>query len=51
MNAADKPQFMQLLAETLAAYGKPLPEPAMSRAWLASLDVKLQEVILAGSEP
>lgn len=38
MNAADKPQFMQLLAETLAAYGKPLPEAAMVRAWLANLE-------------
>lgn len=38
MNAADKPQFMQLLAETLAAYGKPLPEAAMARAWLANLE-------------
>lgn len=38
MNAADTPRFMQLLAETLAAYGKPLPEPAMARAWLANLE-------------
>jgi hypothetical protein len=38
MNAAETPQFMQLLAETLAAYGKPLPEAAMARAWLATLE-------------
>lgn len=38
MNAADTPRFMQLLAETLAAYGKPLPEAAMARAWLANLE-------------
>ncbi|MDO8065581.1 hypothetical protein [Janthinobacterium sp. SUN206] len=38
MNTADTPRFMQLLAETLAAYGKPLPEPAMARAWLANLE-------------
>lgn len=38
MNAAEAPRFMQLLAETLAAYGKPLPEAAMARAWLANLE-------------
>jgi hypothetical protein len=38
MNTADTPRFMQLLAETLAAYGKPLPEAAMARAWLANLE-------------
>lgn len=38
MNAADTSQFMQMLAETLAAYGKPLPEAAMARAWLANLE-------------
>lgn len=37
MTDSDKPQFMQLLAETLAAYGKPLPEAAMVRAWLANM--------------
>ena len=39
MNAVDTPGFMQLLAETLAAYCKPLPEPAMARAWLANLEL------------
>jgi hypothetical protein len=34
---ADKPEFGQLLAETLAAYGKPLPEATMFKAWLSSL--------------
>ena len=38
MNAAETPRFMQMLAETLAAYGKPLPEAAMARAWLANLE-------------
>lgn len=47
MNAADKPQFMQLLAETLAAYGKPLPEAAMSRAWLANLEPYPMHVVVA----
>lgn len=30
-------EFMRLLAATMAAYGKPLPEAAMSRAWLVEL--------------
>ncbi|WP_295991633.1 hypothetical protein [Rugamonas sp.] len=37
MTPADKPEFGQLLAETLAAYGKPLPEAAMVKAWLSNL--------------
>jgi hypothetical protein len=47
MNAADKPGFMQLLAETLAAYGKPLPEAAMARAWLSNLQPYPMQVISA----
>lgn len=38
MNAADTPRFMQVLAETLAAYSKPLPETAMVRAWMSNLE-------------
>ena len=37
MTPADKSEFGQLLAETLAAYGKPLPEATMVKAWLANL--------------
>lgn len=37
MTPADKSEFGQLLAETLAAYGKPLPEAAMVKAWLSNL--------------
>lgn len=37
MNDAEQPQFMRLLAETLAAYGKALPEKTMARAWQAIL--------------
>lgn len=48
MNANDTPRFMQLLAETLAAYGKPLPEAAMAKAWVANLaPFPLQTVALA----
>lgn len=50
MNAADKPQFMQLLAETLAAYGKPLPEAAMARAWLSNLEPYPLRVIAAAMQ-
>lgn len=34
MNVADAPRSMQMLA----AYGKPLPEDAMVRVWLANLE-------------
>lgn len=32
-----KPQFLQLLAGVLAMYGKPMPEPAITKAWIAAL--------------
>ena len=38
MNAADTQRFMQVLTETLAAYGKSLPETAMVRAWMSNLE-------------
>lgn len=50
MNAADQPVFMKLLAETLAAYGKPLPEAAMSRAWLSNLAPYPMSVIAAAMQ-
>jgi hypothetical protein len=37
VNAAEHPQFMQLLAETMAAYGKPLPEATMLKVWLSNM--------------
>lgn len=37
MTPADKPEFGQLLAETLAAYGKALAEGAMMKACLVNL--------------
>lgn len=33
METADKPQFMQLLTQTMGAYSKPLPEPALLKSW------------------
>lgn len=50
MNAADQPVFMKLLAETLAAYGKPLPEAAMSRAWLSNLAPYPLHVVVAAMQ-
>lgn len=50
MNAADQPQFMQLLSETLAAYGKPLPEAAMVRAWLSNMAPFSFRVVVAAFE-
>lgn len=50
MNAADQPQFMQLLTETLAAYGKPLPEAAMVRAWLSNMAPFSFRVVVAAFE-
>lgn len=38
MEKSHKPQFMQLLAESLAAYGKPLPETAIVNAWWMNLE-------------
>jgi hypothetical protein len=33
MEAAQKPQFMQLLTQSMGAYGKPLPEPSLLKSW------------------
>jgi hypothetical protein len=33
MEAAQKTQFMQLLTQSMGAYGKPLPEPSLLKAW------------------
>lgn len=37
MEAAEKKEFMQLLAETLASYGKALPDGSILTAWWANL--------------
>lgn len=37
MTESEKPHVMRLVAETLAAYGKALPEAAMAKAWLSNL--------------
>jgi hypothetical protein len=50
MNATDKPKFMQLLAETLASYGKPLPEPAIIKVWLAKVELFAFPVIEAAMQ-
>lgn len=33
MNIADKPELFKLLADVLASYSKPLPEPGILAAW------------------
>jgi len=38
MQTADKRQFIELLTDTLAAYGKPLPEGALLKAWWDNLE-------------
>lgn len=38
MDAQERPQFMTMLAEALAAYEKPLPEAGMVKAWLSQLE-------------
>jgi hypothetical protein len=37
MEIAQKPQFMQLLTESMGAYGKPLPEATLLKAWWSVL--------------
>lgn len=50
MTPADKSEFGQLLAETLAAYGKPLPEAIMVKAWLANLAPFPMQVVRAAMQ-
>lgn len=38
MQAQDKRQFLAMLTDTLAAYGKPLPEGALLTAWWTNLE-------------
>lgn len=42
---AQKPKFLQLLASVLAMYAKPMPEPAITKAWLALLAPYSLEVV------
>ncbi len=37
MDTREKPQFLQLLIGTMAAYGKPLPEAAIVDAWILEM--------------
>jgi hypothetical protein len=37
MDDSQKPQFLQLLATTLAMYGKSMPEAAIAKAWIAAV--------------
>lgn len=37
MNDSQKPQFLHLLATTLAMYGKSMPEAAIAKAWIAEV--------------
>ena len=50
MSPNDHPQFTKLLGMTMAAYGKPLPEAAMVRAWLALLAPFPMQVITAAMQ-
>lgn len=48
MQANEKRQFLDMLTDTLAAYGKPLPEGAMLKAWWTNLEpYSLQMVAMA----
>lgn len=38
MHATEKKQFFNMLSETMAAYGKPLPEGALLAAWWTNLE-------------
>ena len=37
MNDSQKPQFLHLLATTLAKYGKSMPEAAIAKTWIAEM--------------
>jgi hypothetical protein len=51
MQATEKKQFMAMLADTLAAYAKPLPEGALLAAWWSNLEpFPLRAVAMAFSE-
>lgn len=51
MQATEKKQFMSMLADTLAAYGKPLPEGTLLMAWWSNLEIfPLHAVAMAFSE-
>lgn len=47
MQAAQKPQFVKMLASTLGMYGKPLPESSLLTAWWDCLESFPLEVVAA----
>jgi hypothetical protein len=51
MHTTEKKQFMAMLAETMTAYGKPLPDGALLGAWWSNLEpFPLRAVAMAFSE-